>query len=388
MIIKKSSLDTFLIMLVMFVVVLPILIAKKLLLLAIFVLFIRIFISEDFFLHLQKKIIIVILLMPGITGAILMAPEHLIRFSGILMIVIGFPFSTFKIKNTSILILSSLIIFYLSITQILLLQGNQLIINFREFAYNFEGIDAHKNYGTTDNIFRNAFDFSYQKIRGGGLYSNPNTLAAISLFYFFIYDITWKNFNQIINRNLKKWEIFFNSLVFIATLNVLMQSKSKTFIIGFVIYLITSNFDLVSFVKLKFKKIFFILFLFVFGILILLLDKIILSFLQGGGSGNIKYTILFDYLENASIFNLLFGGTYNVWFDTEYGYWIGATGFFGLVAFFVIYRIFYNFSVKTRPLLITFLFTSIGTSLFYSLLYVSILIPLFIILLSTAKRIN
>jgi hypothetical protein len=315
------------------------------------------------------------------------APEHLIRFLGIIIIIMGFPFSTFKIKHTPILILSSLIIFYLSFTQILLLQGNQLILNFRDFAYDFEGIDAHKNYGTTDNIFKNAFDFSYWKIRGGGLYFNPNTLAAISLFYFFIYDITWKNFNQIINRNRNKWEIYFYSLVFIATLSVLMQSKSKTFIIGFVIYLIISNFDLVSFVKFKFKKKFLILFIFVFGIFLLLFDKIISSFLQGG-SGNIKYAILFDYIENASIINLLFGGTYNFWFDTEYGYWIGATGFFGVVAFFVIYRIIYNFSFKTRPLLITFLFTSIGSSLFYNLLYVSILIPLFIILLSTAKRIN
>lgn len=387
MIIKKSSLDTFLIMLVMFVAVLPILIAKKLLTLAIFILFIRVAISKDFFIYPKNKMIIFMLLMPGIIGAMYIAPEHLIRFIGIIIIVMGFPFSTFKIKHTPILILSSLIIFYLSFTQILLLQGNQLIMNFRDFAYYFEGIDAHKNYGTTDNIFKNAFDFSYWKIRGGGLYSNPNTLAAISLFYFFIYDTTWKNFNQIIKRNIKKWEIYFYSLVFISTLSILMQSKSKTFIIGFAIYLIISNFDLASFVKFKFKKKFLILFLFVSGILFLFFDKIILSFLQGG-SGNIKYSILFDYLENASIFNLLFGGTYNFWFDTEYGYWIGATGFFGVVAFFVIYRIIYNFSLRTRPLLITFLFTSIGSSLFYNLFYVSILIPLFIILLSTSKKIN
>lgn len=387
MIIKKSSLDTFLIMLVMFVAVLPILIAKKLLTLAIFILFIRVAISKDFFIYPKNKMIIFMLLMPGIIGAMYTAPEHLIRFIGIIIIVMGFPFSTFKIKHTPILILSSLIIFYLSFTQILLLQGNQLIMNFRDFAYYFEGIDAHKNYGTTDNIFKNAFDFSYWKIRGGGLYSNPNTLAAISLFYFFIYDTTWKNFNQIIKRNIKKWEIYFYSLVFISTLSILMQSKSKTFIIGFAIYLIISNFDLASFVKFKFKKKFLILFLFVSGILFLFFDKIILSFLQGG-SGNIKYSILFDYLENASIFNLLFGGTYNFWFDTEYGYWIGATGFFGVVAFFVIYRIIYNFSLRTRPLLITFLFTSIGSSLFYNLFYVSILIPLFIILLSTSKKIN
>ena len=69
--------------------------------------------------------IIFTLLMPGILGAFFLAPEHLVRFSGILFLVLGFPFSSFKIKHFPIVVLSSLILLYLIITQILIMQENQ-----------------------------------------------------------------------------------------------------------------------------------------------------------------------------------------------------------------------------------------------------------------------
>ena len=100
--IKKSSLDTFLILLIMFVTILPLFIAKQLVLLSLSFLLVRIVISVDIFFYAKNKIIIFTLLMPGILGAFFASPEDLVRFSGILLIVLGFPYSSFKIKITII----------------------------------------------------------------------------------------------------------------------------------------------------------------------------------------------------------------------------------------------------------------------------------------------
>ena len=369
----------------MLVTVAPLFIAKELVLLSTTLIIFRVIISKDFFLYIKIKMIILMLFVPSIFSSFYFSPEDLLRYTGILIIVMGFPFSGFKFKYPPILILSSLIILYLTITQILLLQGNQLILNLREFAYCFEGQDAHKEYGTTNNIFKNAFDFSYWKIRGGGLYCNPNLLAGIVLLYFFIFDISWIYHNKIMKVDKKKWKSFIYLLIFISTLSVLMQSKSKTFIIGFLVYLIIQNFDFISFIKLKLKKKFVILFFLSIIFISLFIDKLILGFFDGG-SANIKYSILWNYLEYASIFNLLFGGTFNIFFDSEYGYWIGAAGLFGIIAFIIFYVTIYRFSLESRPLIISFLFTSIGSTLFYSLIFTAILIPLFIILLSNTNK--
>ena len=331
--------------------------------------------------------IIFTLLMPGILGAFFLAPEHLVRFSGILFLVLGFPFSSFKIKHFPIVVLSSLILLYLIITQILIMQENQIILNFRDFAYYYEGVEAHRNHWITDNIFMNAFDFSYWKARGGGLYSNPNTLSGVVIIYFFIFDVSWKYFNQSINYGKKKWNKYFYQSIILLVLFCLMQTKSKTYLIAFLAYLIFQHLDVINLLKLRIKKKLIVPLFFVVGILPLFYGKVIDGIILEGGSANIKYSILFNYLENASVFNLIFGGIFFN-FDAEFSLWIGAVGLIGVIAFFNFYRMVYQYSPQSKALLISLLLISIGGSLFYSLLLVSILIPLFVILLSSSKRLN
>tara|TARA_A100001011_G_scaffold257210_1_gene265476 strand:+ start:79 stop:1245 length:1167 start_codon:yes stop_codon:yes gene_type:complete len=385
--IKKSSIDTFLVMLVMFVTILPLFIAKQLVTLSLLFLVLRIVTSEDIFFYTKKKIIIFILFMSGIFGAFLLAPEHIVRYLGILLIVLGFPFSSFKIKQSSIMVLSGLIILYLTITQILLLQGNQIILNFRDFAYYYEGSEVHKNYGTTDNIFKNLIDFSYWKIRGGGLYSNPNTLSGVVIMYYFIFDISSSHIKKLINQDKKKWLKYFQWFIFLLVAFCLMTTKSKTFLIAFIAYIIFEHFETIDLLRFRFKK--KVILPFIFGMLILsLFFRKIIEGVLGGGSANIKYSILMDYFESANVLALIFGSTYNIFFDTEYGYWFGAAGFLGIFAFYNFYKMVYQFSPNSKALIISFLLISLGASLFYNLLLVSILIPLFIVLLSSSKKLN
>jgi len=385
--IKKSSLDTFLILFLMFVTILPLFIAKQLVILSLSFLLVRIVISADIFFYAKKKIIIFILLMPGIMGAFFASPEDLVRFSGILLIVLGFPFLSFKIKHLPIVVLSSIILLYLIVTQILLMQGNQIILNFRDFGYDFELSGSHKNYGTTDNIIKNLFDFSYWKIRGGGLYYNPNTLAGVVIIYFFIFDISWKYFNQISSCGKKKWNRYFYWSIFLLVLFCLMQTKSKTFLIAFLAYLFFQYLDVIDLLRLRIKKKLLITLFSVVVILSLFLQEVIEGFFLKSGSANIKYSIFFDYLEQVSAFNLIFGGIFFN-FDFEYASWIGAAGLMGIIAFFIFYRMVYQFLPESNALLISLILISIAASLFYSLLFASILIPLFVILLSSGKKFN
>ena len=386
--IKQSSLDAFLIMLVMFVTILPLFIAKQLVILSLSFLAVRIITSKDIFFYVKQKIIIFILLIPGILGVIFFTPENLVRFSGILLIVLGFPFSSFKIKHFSIMVLSSLILLYLIATQILMLQGNQILLNFRDIAYHYELSYVHR-YGISDDIIKNALNFNYGTVRSGGLYSNPNTLAGIVVIYFFIFDISWKYFDQIISYDKKKLNKYFYWSIFLLVLFCLMQTKSKTYLIAFSIYIIFQYLDVIDLLKLKIKKKSILSLILVAGISSLIFQKVMEGIFLKGGSINIKYSILFNYLENISIFNLIFGGTFEAnYFDTEYGYWIGTSGLFGIVAFFIFYIMVYRFLPQSKALLISLLVISFGASLFYNLLLVSILIPLFVILLSSSKKLK
>ena len=100
------------------------------------------------------------------------------------------------------------------------------------------------------------------------------------------------------------------------------------------------------------------------------------------GSANIKIIVIFEYISQANIFDLLFGGKFDRNLDAEYGNWIVTSGFLGVLAFFIFYKMVYRFAPQTKALLISFLLIGIGNTLFYNLVYVSILIPLFIILSS------
>ena len=86
-----------------------------------------------------------------------------------------------------------------------------------------------------------------------------------------------------------------------------------------------------------------------------------------------------NYLNSSNFLEILFGGTYNVHFDNEYGNWIGSTGFFGMLAWFFILRMLYITIPSIRDLIFPFLMTAVGSTLFYGLLTGSIVIILLVI---------
>jgi hypothetical protein len=102
--------------------------------------------------------------------------------------------------------------------------------------------------------------------------------------------------------------------------------------------------------------------------LFFLYDEIISSFYKVDGSMNIKLSTIYIYIMNEDVFSLIFGGRHDVFFDMEYGYWIGSSGIIGFIGLFIFFRILYLRVKIVRLYLLIFLLMSIGNSLFYGLL--------------------
>ena len=385
MIIKKSSIDSMLVVLVMVATILPTFLARPLVGVFVSFLVVRIFFSKDLLLYINQKIIICILFIPGILGAAVTAPEHLIRFSGILLLVFGFPYSSFKIKNTPILISSTLILLYLIISQILILYGNTTIINFRDFGYRHEWSYVWE-YGHTKEILKNAF-IDKGSIRAGGIYFNPNVLSGSVILYYFIFDATWKTIKQTTNYNKINWKFLFYWFMFFLILTSVLLTKSRTIVIAFLAYLIFQHFVLSDLIRLRLKKKLIYISIFVFGILFIgFFERIMSGLTENTGSANIKFRILYKYLAKTDFYEWIIGGNYNIFFDSEYGNWIGATGLMGIIAFFSFYKMLYKFEPQSKPIVISFILISFGNTLFYNLFFVSILIPLVIIFFSFSNQ--
>jgi len=162
----------------------------------------------------------------------------------------------------------------------------------------------------------------------------------------------------------------------------IMLTKSRTVIISLLAYIIFQNLNISDLIRFKLKKKLIIPIFFTIIILSIFIENIMKGIFTQTGSANIKIVVIFDYLSQASIGDLLFGGKFDRNFDAEYGNWIATSGYLGVLAFFIFYKMVYRFAPQTKALIISFLLIGIGNTLFYNLLYASILIPLFIILLS------
>ena len=376
--IKKSWMDTSLLLLLMFVAILPTLVAKPMVIIFVGLLSIRILLDRNIFIFGKTKTIIFILFVPGIVLSIFDAPEHTVRFVGILLLVVGFPFSNFEIKINLVRKLSILILLYLIITQILLALGNETILNFREFGYANEWSYVF-NYGDTTGAIIYETLSQRGNFRAGGLYHNPNDMAGVILLFFFIYDISTRYLNQTnMNYKINRYKNLFSVSIFSLVLIGILLTKSRTLTIAFLLYILIQNTNLTELIRLRFKKKFFVIITLVTGILYLNFERIMSGVLEKGGSANIKFRILASYIREENYFKLLFGGTFDKHFDAELGYWLGAAGAMSIISFFIFYRLVYQVVPEAKALIFSFILISFGITLFYHLLFTSILIPLLI----------
>ena len=367
---KQNTLDTTLVALCMLSPVSPGIFAKKLVIVSTALLILRILSTPNLSYLFKKKLLILLLFIPSIVITTFNSPEELIRFVPVLLLVFGFPFYGFKVQARPIMILSICILAYFIITQYFIAVGNTAFINFREVWYPSIYSEVW-NYGSVDEVIN-----AYRAFRAGGLYFNPNTLANVTVLYYLIYSVSSK-YKQQKNINFSKIKIL-NLFILISVFFSIYFTGSRTHLIALMTFIVVSNFDMSLLKKGLIKKNTFWVVLF-FSIFLFLTMGDILRGLDSGGSANIKFQILTNYLKSSNFLKVLFGGTYNIQFDNEYGNWIGSTGFFGLFAWFLILRMFYITVPSIGYLIFPFLMASVGSTLFYGLLTGSIVIILLVI---------
>ena len=383
--IKIKTIDTSIISFLLISTVLPITFSKIMISTSFIAILLRIFLSKDFLKYYNNKILILILFLPVLFNSFLYDLKETIRYLVILMIVLGLPYSSFRINSSPINKVSLLCLFYLIISQILLIFQNEVIYNFRDYAYKTEWSYVFLSYGKVDNILDVFVDESF---RAGGLYYNPNILANLIFLYFIIFDLTYKenNTNYISKKNyfLKKINLY--NVIFIIIVLSILLTKSRTVIIALLIYFSLVNFEFKNILNLKInKKIFSLIFL-VILIFLSLGDRLIEGFLNQDGSFYLKYNIFYNHLLNADFFEILFGGTFEKQFDTEYGKLFGASGLLGTLGYFYFLKLIADINVKAKQVVLSLLIISFGTTIFLSLLKISIILPIIIIICSLKKK--
>lgn len=369
---KKFNIDSLIISLFAISIIAPTLYAKHLVLLFFSFLFTKFIISKNIFYFFNTKVLILILFLPGIILSLIYSSEAFLRFLPVLFMVLYFPFTNFRLNFSVLFICMLCIFFYLVVTQIFLAYGNEAFLNFRNSWYPYEYVSRH-DYGHINSIVTFILENKRDQ-RFGGLYYNPNVLAGILFFFFLIIDSLLKYYKKNVLR-VKKNFIIIYFIVYLSIIISLLLTSSRTIIISFVFY----EFFKIFFIKSKKYNFLLIVLLPILFLLISLQIMNVISNLGNTGSVEIKFAILLKYLIEVNFFNLLFGGTFDLMFDQEYGYWLGASGILGFFAFFLFFKIIFKTIPSTKLLIFTFLLIGFGATVFYNFMMVSIVMIILII---------
>jgi hypothetical protein len=324
--------------------------------------------------HSVMKLFVLVTLAPGLAQALFYSPAEALRFAPIILLVLAFPYGTLSWRAGTLRTVIALLILWLFVSQVLIAFNFTPMTSFREAWYPIE-----KNvwdYGSIDTL-----SFDLRSFRAGGLYYNPNVLGLMVILLLFAYyylqrlEITAKTRRLgVVNSTHSTGAAFIFPILAIAGVSIWLTG-SRTALGGLFVLV---------FALLGRRK---------FGgkISINNLQKIVLivivilgfyhsyaSFDEGilgaQGSARIKYEILINYLANSSILQLLFGGTYDLHFDAEYGYWIGASGILGMVGILSFVAYLSKTFPSAVPLVLVYLLMAVGNTLFYGLLTASLLL--------------
>jgi hypothetical protein len=222
----------------------------------------------------------------------------------------------------------------------------------------------------TKSIFESFFDY-----RASGLFYNPNIMGTVVLLYYIFYSLSDDCIKKEYFKGKKKNNLIFFYLIELIVLFSILFSFSRTIIVSYIAYIILKNFKLDFFRKGNF----FFFLLIVITTICLTINKIIHGFIEGD-SQRIKIDIFIDYLYEANLLNIIFGGVHanDYQFDQDIGNWLGAVGLFGLLGFILFFKKI-SYIILLRPLLLTILLISLGAGTLYGLFTSSIVVPLFIV---------
>ncbi len=357
---KKSTLDTALIVSALLSPVAPGLVSKELVMMSFSLLIVKILVSGNILRYIKEKVITILFFLPGTTLALLNSPSDMLRFFPVLFLVLGFPYRGFKLNHAVIAYASILVIGYLFVTQLLIAFGNPSLISFRNDFYPIEH-DAWR-YRDIGSLF-----FPFGTFRAAGVFYNPNVQGLVLILYFFVYSILHSSIRP------KNKKLIFSDWAYYILLAIVFYSifitGSRTALMSLIFYILLKEALSNGMFKIS-KKIKWTILLLASApaIWFFLWDRLMQGFTDPMGSANIKLRILFDYLQASDLATLLFGGTYDLQFDAEYGYWIGAAGICGVIGWVLTLRLFFSHIPSSRAISLAMLLMAIGNTVFYGLM--------------------
>jgi hypothetical protein len=362
---KRSIVDTAIFASCMLAPIAPSDYSKQIVTIAFGALFLRIVTSSNVQKFIVQKVFILTLFLPGISSAFTTAPEHLIRFVPILLLLLGFPHKGYDLRSRTLASIVAGAIAYLFISQIFIALGNPVALEFRNSWYPIE--NNVWNYGYVDSIF-----FDRTTFRAAGVFYNPNVLALILTLYYFIFAINYDNIPQISGqKKSKKYntrKYIYSAVTSVSFLSIFFTG-TRTAIIATLSFIVLSKFDFKSLEKLRIKLSSLLI---VSGSIVFVFyyvwERLVEGIVSEEGSANVKFAILKYYLGDTNTISLLFGGTFDLQFDAEIGNWIGSSGFIGFAGFIIVLSIFFRYIANTRIIIFSFFLISIGNTLFYGLL--------------------
>ena len=322
------------------------------------------------------KVVAISLLVPGLIITVLHSREDLIRFIPITFLILMYPYRFVPIDANLIKRTCIIFIIYHVSTQMLLAIGYDPAVQYRDQWY---PLDWDYGYGYVDSLL-----YGFRKYRAGGLNYNPNVYAAVltSLYFVFLYSKS-----QIIissSRSIRHKHKLDIQLVFItsAVLFSLYLAGSRTYLIIFLIFLLLEFRYLIIKSKVLLPLITFIFIVIVDSIH----ESVITAFVHNQGSVNVKFSILGNYINQADNLSIFLGSATDTFFDSEYGNWIGRTGFFGLTAVLFLYGFtFMNFK-SLFPLLLSCLLMGVGNTVLFGMLTATLAIIIFIVAIGRMRE--
>jgi len=357
---RLSAIDTGLIMLALMAPVMPGVFAQELVVISFLFLTVRIALSGNLLVYLKEKIVIFIFFSPALSLALFSSPSHLLRFVPISLLLVGFPYRGFQIKPTALAYTSVFVIAYLVTTQFLIALDNPFLVAFRDAWYPIE--NNVWAYGSVHSLL-----YGFGEFRAAGVFYNPNVLGLVLVLYFFAYSLLYRRYYAQ-EKNLIFSNPFYYLLVASLVFSVFLTG-SRTALMALIGYLFIKDVRSRSILKIfQNKKSLTLLAIGVPSVGFFLGERVLQGFTDPMGSANIKFRILINYLQNADLVMLFFGGTYDLQFDAEYGYWIGASGFLGMLGWVLIVRLFSAIVPLSRPIVLAMLLMAIGNTVFYGLL--------------------
>jgi hypothetical protein len=252
---------------------------------------------------------------------------------------------------------------YVLVFQIGILLGYSSMMAFRERFYPIS--DNHWEEATLAQVYE-----GFRVVRAAGLFYNPNVMAQVVFFPYVIATLCLK----------KPFSGAIHAVLATLAFGSIALTGSRVYSVAMVLIVLLNT------VKTRALRMVMVVVMAVAG-LEFIREFILNDFSSSSGSMATKLTILSDYLAlNAATplgwIRLLWGGTYDIPFDADVGYLIGAWGFLGFgVSVAMVVWVCRRFSGAWRVVMPIYL-TSFANSLFFSLLNA----PLFVVtILAVAK---